>query len=176
MVPRIDTLLVLKDHLAAFHALLSGEFDTELARLEALKTEVEGKLGLLKTADDARSLTQKAEDYFSSKFDEAESLVAKAFGHHEEAKAAIAAHAITVQEFAATQAAAQVVAEAAQVALDAKAADIAAQAKVLEDAQAAHQVAVAALATQQAAVNAQAATVANQIATIQAVAASTVTA
>lgn len=49
----IQDLLTLKGDLLAYHSLVKGDFDTEIARLEVLSKTVTDKLGLIQTIHDA---------------------------------------------------------------------------------------------------------------------------
>lgn len=53
MNPLAD-LLKLKGDLLAYHTIMKGEFDTEIARLEALNEELKGKMGVVTTLEEAR--------------------------------------------------------------------------------------------------------------------------
>lgn len=60
MVPKIDAVLAVKDHLAAFNVLLKGEFTEELERLANAKKELEAFLGLVDSKKKAESLVEQA--------------------------------------------------------------------------------------------------------------------
>ena len=51
----VTDILAIKNHLAAYHLVVQGEFDKEIARLEALSKEVAARMGLVKTIDDAKA-------------------------------------------------------------------------------------------------------------------------
>lgn len=51
----MNPLVNIKDHIAAYHLIMKGEFDAEIARLEALGKEIEIKLGIITTLDEAKA-------------------------------------------------------------------------------------------------------------------------
>jgi hypothetical protein len=86
----IQDMLKMKGDLLAYHTLMKGEFDKEIARIEGLGKAIEVKLGLVKTLEDAQA---KAALIISTAEGLAKSAVAKSVKAEAAAKAAAEAQA-----------------------------------------------------------------------------------
>jgi uncharacterized membrane-anchored protein YhcB (DUF1043 family) len=74
---KVDTLLDIKEHIAAFSVLASGEFKAEIEQLSKLKKEIDAQASLVDTKKKLDTYKEQADAYFSSKFDEADKLIQK---------------------------------------------------------------------------------------------------
>lgn len=75
MQAKLNTLLELQDHIAAFSALLSGEFKTEIEALKVLNKEQTKIASLLDTKNKLDAYRAEADKYYQVKKEEADYLM-----------------------------------------------------------------------------------------------------
>lgn len=72
---KVDALLTMKDHIAAFSVLLTGEFTDKIAEVEQMLAELKTTKDIVDTAGGIDAYKKSADDYYKTTVDQANQLM-----------------------------------------------------------------------------------------------------